>query len=154
MGATANLSGASQFPFSPAFSTQSSTNRSQRKSCGNLTSSCRPLRQRVGQEIEHFLAELGVDPSNALRSSSYVLIREMLLETDMLSVMPRSMMLGDLVRGTLRVVPMPMPAPLRPANHLATRRATLAPVPFVYRLSARLPFRDRIVRALRRYNEW
>lgn len=74
------------------------------------------ITQRVGQEIEHFLAELGVDPSNALRSSSYVLIREMLLETDMLSVMPRSMMLGDLVRGTLRVVPMPMPAPLRPAG--------------------------------------
>ena len=74
------------------------------------------ITQRVGQEIERFLSRLGVDPSNALRSSSYVLIREMLLETDMLSVMPRSMMLGDLVRGSLRVVPMPISAPPRPAG--------------------------------------
>jgi LysR family transcriptional regulator, pca operon transcriptional activator len=81
------------------------------------------ITQRSGQEIEHFLAELGVDPSNALRSSSYVLIREMLLETDMLSVMPRSMMLGDLVRGSLRVVPMPIPAAERPAGIIWRRGA-------------------------------
>ena len=74
------------------------------------------ITQRVGQEIERFLSALQVDFSNALRSSSYVLIREMLMETDMLSVMPRSMMLGDLMRGSLRVVPMPIPAPERPAG--------------------------------------
>jgi LysR family pca operon transcriptional activator len=74
------------------------------------------ITQRIGQEINHVLAQLGLDPSNALRSSSYVLICEMLLETDMLSVMPRSMTLGDLVRGALRVVPMPISAPARPAG--------------------------------------
>jgi len=74
------------------------------------------ITQRIGQEIERFLSQLGVDVSNALRSSSYVLIREMLLETDILSAMPRSMMLGDLVRGSLRVVPMPFSAPERPAG--------------------------------------
>ncbi len=72
--------------------------------------------QRVGQEIDHLLALLGLAPDAALRSSSYGFIREMLLATDHISVMPRSMMMGDLLRGTLRVVPLPVPAPPRPAG--------------------------------------
>jgi LysR family pca operon transcriptional activator len=72
--------------------------------------------QRVGQEIEHLLALLGLAPDAALRSSSYGFIREMLLATDHISVMPRSMMAGDLLRGTLRIVPLPVPAPPRPAG--------------------------------------
>jgi LysR family pca operon transcriptional activator len=72
--------------------------------------------QRVGQEIEHLLALLSLAPRAALRSSSYGFIRETLLATDHISVMPRSMMLGDLLRGTLRVVPLPVPAPPRPAG--------------------------------------
>jgi LysR family pca operon transcriptional activator len=72
--------------------------------------------QRVGQEIDHLLALLGLAPDAALRSSSYGFIREMLLATDHVSVMPRSMMVGDLLRGTLRVVPLPVPAPPRPAG--------------------------------------
>lgn len=72
--------------------------------------------QRVGQEIDHLLALLGLAPDAALRSSSYGFIREMLLATDHISVMPRSMMVGDLLRGTLRVVPLPVPAPPRPAG--------------------------------------
>lgn len=85
------------------------------------------ITQRVGQEIDRVLAELAVDASNALRSSSYVLIREMLLETDMLSVMPRSMMLGDLVRGALRIVPMPIEAPERPAGLIWRRDSERSP---------------------------
>jgi LysR family pca operon transcriptional activator len=72
--------------------------------------------QRVGQEIDQLLALLGLAPDAALRSSSYGFIREMLLATDHVSVMPRSMMVGDLLRGTLRVVPLPVPAPPRPAG--------------------------------------
>jgi LysR family pca operon transcriptional activator len=72
--------------------------------------------QRVGQEIDQLLALLGLAPDAALRSSSYGFIREMLLATDHISVMPRSMMVGDLLRGTLRVVPLPVPAPPRPAG--------------------------------------
>lgn len=71
--------------------------------------------QRVGQEIDELLALLGLGGA-AMRSSSYGFIREMLLATDMVSVMPRSMMAGDLLRGTLRVVPLPVPAPPRPAG--------------------------------------
>jgi LysR family pca operon transcriptional activator len=51
-----------------------------------------------------------------LRSSSYGFIREMLLASDAVSIMPRSMMVGDLLRGALRVVPLPVPAPPRPAG--------------------------------------
>ena len=72
--------------------------------------------QRVGQEIDHLLALLGLAPDAALRSSSYGFIREMLLATDHISVMPRSMMVGDLLRGTLRVVPLPVSAAPRPAG--------------------------------------
>jgi LysR family pca operon transcriptional activator len=72
--------------------------------------------QRVGQEIEQLLSLLGLAPAAALRSSSHGFIREMLLATDCLSVMPRLMMAGDLLRGALRVVPLPIPAPPRPAG--------------------------------------
>ena len=72
--------------------------------------------QRVGQELEHLLSLLGLIPASSLRSSSYGFIREMLLATDMISVMPRLMMAGDLLRGALRVVPLPIPAPDRPAG--------------------------------------
>ncbi len=72
--------------------------------------------QRVGQEIDHLIALLGLGHGAPLRSSSYGFIREMLLATDHLSVMPRSMMVGDLLRGALRVVPLPIPAPPRPAG--------------------------------------
>ncbi|WP_158743018.1 LysR substrate-binding domain-containing protein, partial [Acidisphaera sp. L21] len=72
--------------------------------------------QRVGQEIEHLLALLKLGPDMPLRSSSYGFIREMLLSTDLISVMPRLMMVGDLLRGTLRVVTLPIDAPPRPAG--------------------------------------
>lgn len=61
--------------------------------------------QRVGQEIETLLAALGLAPTASLRSSSYGFIREMLHGTDLISIMPRLMMAGDLVRGTLGIVP-------------------------------------------------
>ncbi len=72
--------------------------------------------QRVGQEIEQLLSLLDLAPMTSMRSSSYGFIREMLHATDMISVMPRLMMLGDLLRGTLKVVRLPVPAPPRPAG--------------------------------------
>ncbi len=72
--------------------------------------------QRVGLEIDHLLGLLGLPRDVALRSSSYGFIREMLLASDCISIMPRSMMVGDLIRGALRVVPLPVPAPPRPAG--------------------------------------
>jgi LysR family transcriptional regulator, pca operon transcriptional activator len=81
--------------------------------------------QRVGQEIEHLLALLGLHPTTSLRSSSYGFIREMLHATDLISVMPRLMMVGDLLRGTLKVVPLPVSAPDRPAGLILPRDRAL-----------------------------
>ena len=81
--------------------------------------------QRVGQEIEHLLSLLGLEPTAALRSTSYGFIREMLLATDLISVIPRLMMAGDLLRGALRVVPLPIPAPDRPAGLVLPRDRAL-----------------------------
>lgn len=83
--------------------------------------------QRLGQEIEHLLSLLGIDPAASLRSSSHGFIREMLHGTDLLSVMPRLMMVGDLLRGTLRVVPLPIPAPDRPAGLILPRGGRALP---------------------------
>jgi LysR family pca operon transcriptional activator len=83
------------------------------------------LTQRVGQEIDNLLSALGIDPAAFLRSSSYGFIREMLHGTDMLAVMPRLMMVGDLLRGTLRVVPLSIPAPDRPAGLILPRNRPL-----------------------------
>lgn len=83
--------------------------------------------QRVGQEVEHLLALLGLAPTTSLRSSSHGFIREMLHASDLLSVMPRLMMAGDLLRGTLKVVPLPIPAPDRPAGLILPRDRALPP---------------------------
>ena len=85
------------------------------------------ITQRVGQEIEHLLSLLGLDSATSLRSSSSGFIREMLHGTDLLSVMPRLMMVGDLLRGTLRVVPLPIAAPDRPAGLILPRGRVLPP---------------------------
>lgn len=83
--------------------------------------------QRVGQEIEAFLEPLALAPATSLRSSSYGFIREMLHGTDMISAMPRLMMAGDLLRGTLRVVPLPLAAPRRPAGIILPQNRALPP---------------------------
>lgn len=85
------------------------------------------LTQRIGQDIDAFMAQLGLDGAGALRTSSYGLIRELLHATDMVALMPRLMMLGDLLRGTLRVVPLPILAADRPAGLIFPRGGTLSP---------------------------
>lgn len=98
------------------------------------------ISQRVGQEIDALLGALGLSPALPMRSSSYGFIREMLLATDMVSVMPRLMMAGDLLRGSLRVVPLPVPAPPRPAGLVLPRDRPLpaAGLAFVAALRAHL----------------
>ncbi|HYZ64132.1 MAG TPA: LysR substrate-binding domain-containing protein [Acetobacteraceae bacterium] len=83
--------------------------------------------QRVGQEIDNLLAALGLTPAAPLRSSSYAFIREMLHGTDLIAVVPRLMMAGDLLRGTLRVVPLPIAAPDRPAGLILAPSRPLPP---------------------------
>ena len=85
------------------------------------------ITQRVGQEIERLLAELGLEAATAFRSSSYGFIREMLLGGDCVAIMPRLMMVGDLLRGALRLAPLPIEAAERPAGLIRRRDAPLTP---------------------------
>lgn len=85
------------------------------------------LTQRISQDIDALLVQLGWDGAGALRTSSYGLIRELLHATDTVALMPRLMMVGDLLRGTLRVVPLPVPAPDRPAGLILPRGGALSP---------------------------
>ena len=52
--------------------------------------------------------------------------------TDLISIMPRLMMVGDLLRGTLRVVPLPVLAPRRPAGLIHFRDRALPPASTVF----------------------
>ncbi|WP_051212512.1 LysR substrate-binding domain-containing protein [Rubritepida flocculans] len=72
--------------------------------------------QRLGQEIERFLGALGLSGEAALRSSSHGFIREMLLGGEALAVMPRHLVLGDLLRGALCALPVAAAGPPRPAG--------------------------------------
>jgi LysR family pca operon transcriptional activator len=83
--------------------------------------------QRVGQEVEHLVAKLGLEPTAPLRSNSDAFIREMLCATDSISMMPRLAFLGDVLRGTLRTAPLPIPVPERLAGLMLPRDRTLPP---------------------------
>ncbi len=82
--------------------------------------------QRVGQEIDWILQRLGLEPTVAYRSSSYGFIREMLFSGDSVSIMPSLMMAGDLMRGSLTLVPLPLPASVRLAGLIRPAGRSLA----------------------------
>lgn len=84
------------------------------------------ITQRVGLEVERLLAELGLEAATAFRSSSYGFIREMLLGGDCVAIMPKLMMVGDLLRGALKLAPLPIEAPERPAGLIRRREAALS----------------------------
>ncbi|GGJ30302.1 LysR family transcriptional regulator [Neoroseomonas lacus] len=104
--------------------------------------------QRVGQEIEHMLFLLGMAQGMPMRSSSYGFIREMLLATDHISVMPRLMMAGDLLRGALRVIPLRIPAPPRSAGLVLPRDRRLSPAGAAFAESLRAHIAEIATRGL------
>lgn len=91
------------------------------------------MTQRLGQEIETIRAALGLDGTATLRSTSYEFIREMLHGTDMLTIVPRLVMAGDLRRGTLRVVPVPVAGPRRTAGLILSRSGAERPTQRIFR---------------------
>ena len=72
--------------------------------------------QKIGQEIEDFIATIGFRPRLPLRTSSLPLIRESLYANDCIAVMPKVMMIGDIMRGSVRTVPIPANGAPRPAG--------------------------------------
>jgi LysR family pca operon transcriptional activator len=75
------------------------------------------LDQRLGQDVEIALrgGALAFD-APILRVSSMSMIRELLLTSDRLSILSSLTMVGDLVRGALRVVPYPIETEPRPGG--------------------------------------
>jgi LysR family transcriptional regulator, pca operon transcriptional activator len=65
-----------------------------------------------------------------------------------ISIMPRLMMLGDLLRGTLRIVPLPIPAPDRPAGLILPRDRTLPPPACVSVQCLRVYIREIVTRGV------
>jgi LysR family pca operon transcriptional activator len=101
------------------------------------------LEQRVGQDVERAIAALGLDPARPpLRSTSISFIREMLLGGDSLAILSRMMLAGDLLRKTVRIVPLAMPAPSRPAGVITHRHRRHAPALDALVKSLRLYIRE------------
>ncbi|HYG89466.1 MAG TPA: LysR substrate-binding domain-containing protein [Azospirillum sp.] len=83
--------------------------------------------QRLGRDIEEALMSMAVPlPPAAVRSTSLSLIRELVHDGNVLTILPALMLAGDLLRGTVRVVPIEILTPPRPAGliSLVHRRRT------------------------------
>ncbi|MBA4790762.1 MAG: LysR family transcriptional regulator [Rhizobiales bacterium] len=75
------------------------------------------LGQRIGQDVELALRETGLHLETApIRASSTSFIREMLFATDYLTVLSRLTLVGDFVRGGLRLLPFPIVTGPRPGG--------------------------------------
>jgi LysR family transcriptional regulator, pca operon transcriptional activator len=86
------------------------------------------LEQRVGQDVERAIAALGLGSRRSpLRSTSLSFVREMLLGSDSLAVLSRMMLAGDLLRKTVRLVPLAPPTPPRPAGVITLRHRRRSP---------------------------
>jgi LysR family pca operon transcriptional activator len=71
---------------------------------------------RLGKEIDQLLTAMGIDLAAPIRSSSLGFIRELMLSGEFVGIMPRLTLAADLMRGAMKVVPLPIPAPARPAG--------------------------------------
>jgi LysR family pca operon transcriptional activator len=75
------------------------------------------LGQRIGRDIDRALAAIGLTPpAGTLRVSSVIVIREMLLAGDAVTLIPRLMLRGDIERGIIAELPLPLDLPPRPAG--------------------------------------
>lgn len=84
--------------------------------------------QRVAHDIEQFMAAVGLTAGPAaIRSTSRGFIREMLLQTDMLTVMPQMVMSGELMRRQAWVAPLAAPALPRPAGVITNPHRGVSP---------------------------
>jgi len=82
------------------------------------------LEQRIGQDVEIALRDGQLRPSEPImRASSMSMIREVVLSSDSLTLLSGLTMVGDLVRGLVRIVPFPLLKAARPGG-LVYRAAT------------------------------
>jgi LysR family pca operon transcriptional activator len=81
----------------------------------------------LGQEIDALLVEMGIELSRPIRSTSLGFIREMMQSGDVVTIMPKLMLAGDLLRGSIRLAPLPVPVPNRPAGIIYRGDTALPP---------------------------
>lgn len=65
-----------------------------------------PVGRRFGQDLDQLVLSLPEFRPSLIRSTSIGFTREMVLATNMITLAPALMMVGDILRGTIRVVPL------------------------------------------------
>lgn len=81
--------------------------------------------QKIGLDIDDYLKRIELEPHQPLRSSSLPLIRETLHATDSITAMPKVMLVGDIMRGSIRIVPLDSRNTPRPAGVILRSDAPL-----------------------------
>jgi LysR family transcriptional regulator, pca operon transcriptional activator len=97
------------------------------------------LHQKVGAEIERVLLNAGIALPTALRSSDFFFIREIVLSSDLVTILPRGILAGDLSRGLVRSLATTFPSHVLPVGLVSPRGRP------------RLPGLAALIRALRSY---
>jgi LysR family pca operon transcriptional activator len=82
--------------------------------------------QRLSQDVERAISEAALVPRLPLRSTSLACIREYVLGGDALTILPRLMMVGDLMRGDMAVVPFVLHRQERPAGIITLRHRQMS----------------------------
>ena len=82
---------------------------------------------KLGREIDQLLGQMDIDLAAPVRSSSLGFIRELVLSGEFVGIMPRLTLAADLLRGSIRVAPLPIPAPSRPAGIIYRQDRELPP---------------------------
>jgi LysR family pca operon transcriptional activator len=75
-----------------------------------------PVGSPLEKEVLEILEALDLIPMQSLNSTSMGLTRELLIDGNFITVMPRILVAGDIVRGTLRLLPVAFPPVIRPAG--------------------------------------
>jgi LysR family pca operon transcriptional activator len=79
------------------------------------------LHQKVGAEIERVLLNAGIALPTALRSSDFFFIREIVLSSDLVTILPRGILAGDLSRGLITTVTTTFPSHVLPVGLVSPR---------------------------------
>jgi LysR family pca operon transcriptional activator len=74
------------------------------------------LSQRIGQDVDRAIHENGIAAQSVSRANSMSMIREMLLATDYLTILSQLTLVGDLIRGSLRGLPIRIVTGPRPGG--------------------------------------
>ena len=83
--------------------------------------------QRVAAEIDEIVEVLGLTETPTTRSTSYGFLREVLLASDAIAIMPPMLMLGDLNRGTMAARALPIELSTRSAGIITAKGRKLNP---------------------------